>query len=266
MKRNRLWQSFRLLLVFYIIGGIVLYFLQDLIIFHPKALPEKYSFKFKQPFKELNIKPGNGRNLNIVQFFPKEKAKGVVLYFHGNMTNIERYARYAPMFTKNNYEVWMIDYPGYGKTTGKRTEQMMYDDGILFYELATKQTPAENIFLYGKSLGTGVASYVASNKPCKQLILETPYYSMTSMSRHYVPIYPQALMKYSFPINEYLQKVNVPVTIFHGTADEIIPYKQSSKLKKELPHVDLFTVPRGTHNNLYRFPGVIQKIDSLLAG
>jgi alpha-beta hydrolase superfamily lysophospholipase len=266
MKRKKLWRSFRVLLISYIIGGIVLYFLQDLIIFHPKALPENYSFRFKQAFKEINISPGENRNLNIVQFFPKEKTKGIVLYFHGNMTNIERYAQYAPAFTKNNYEVWMIDYPGYGKTTGKRTEQAMYDDGILFYELAIKKTSAENIIIYGKSLGTGVASYLASTRPCQQLILETPYYSMTSMTRHYVPVYPASLMKYSFPINEYLQKVKVPVTVFHGTSDEVIPYKQSAKLKNETPDIDLIPVPGGKHNNLYRFPGVIQKLDSLLAG
>jgi pimeloyl-ACP methyl ester carboxylesterase len=136
----------------------------------------------------------------------------------------------------------------------------------LFYELAIKKTSAENIIIYGKSLGTGVASYLASTKPCKQLILETPYYSMTSMTRHYVPVYPATLMKYSFPINEYLQKVKVPVTVFHGTSDEVIPYKQSTKLKNETPDIDLITVPGGKHNNLYRFPGVIQKLDSLLAG
>ena len=265
MKRKKLWRSFRLLLIIYVIGGIVLYFLQDLIIFHPKVLPENYSFKFNQSFKEVNIKTGS-RNLNIVQFVPKQKAKGIVLYFHGNKNNIERYAQYAPVFTKNNYELWMIDYPGYGKTTGDRTEQTLYDDGIIFYALATEKSSPENIVIYGKSLGTGVASYVASNKSCKQLILETPYYSMTSMTRHYVPIYPAALMRYTFPINEYLQKLKIPVTIFHGTSDIVVPYKQSLKLKRELPQIDLITLPGGTHNNLYRFPAVIQKIDSLLAG
>ena len=142
----------------------------------------------------------------------------------------------------------------------------MYDDSMLFYELAVKKTAKENIIIYGKSLGTGVASWLASRVGCRQLILETPYYSMTSMTRHYVPIYPASLMRYSFPVNEYLQHVKVPVTIFHGTSDEVIPYKQSAKLKEELNRIDLITVPRGRHNNLYSFPVVIQKLESLLAG
>ena len=266
MRRKKLWRVVRLLIIGYITGGVVLYFLQDLIIFHPKPLAANYSFKFDQPFKEINIRTADDRNLNIVQFFPKEKPKGIVLYFHGNMTNVERYARYAPTFTKNNYEVWIIDYPGYGKTTGKRKEQTMYDDSMLFYNLAIDSMNQKDIIIYGKSLGTGVASWLASKKSCQQLILETPYYSMTSMTQHYVPIYPASLLRYSFPVNEHLQNVKVPATIFHGTADEVIPYKQSLNLKKEFPKVNLITVPGGRHNNLYRFPDVIQKLDSLLAG
>ena len=266
MNKKKLWRAFGILLGIYVIGGVVSYFLQDLIIFHPKKLPFNHSFHFNQPFKEINISPDGQRNLNIVQFLPGKKIKGIVLYFHGNMTNIERYARFATYFTSNDYEVWMIDYPGYGKTTGKRNEKTMYEDALLFYKLARERTPAENIIIYGKSLGTGVASYLASSKSCKKLILETPYYSMTSMSQTYVPIYPARLLRYTFPTNEYLKAVKVPVIIFHGTEDEVIPYKQSLKLKKQFPWIDLVTVPKGKHNNLYQYRAVIQKLDSLLAG
>jgi fermentation-respiration switch protein FrsA (DUF1100 family) len=89
---------------------------------------------------------------------------------------------------------------------------------------------------------------------------------MTSMTRHYVPIYPARLLRYSFPSFQYLKEVIAPVTIFHGTSDEVIPYSQSMKLKKELPDINLITVPNGKHNNLYNFSAVIQKLDSLLAG
>jgi len=266
MNKKKLWRAFRILLGIYVVGGVVLYFLQDLIIFHPKKLRLNHSFNFNQPFKEINISPDGQRNLNIVQFLPEKKAKGIVLYFHGNMTNIERYARFALYFTRNDYEVWMVDYPGYGKTTGRRSEKTMYADALSFYKLAMEKTTAENIIIYGKSLGTGVASYLASSKPCKTLVLETPYYSMTSMSQTYVPIYPARLLRYTFPTNEYLKVAKVPVIIFHGTGDEVIPYKQSLKLKDEFPGIELITVPKGKHNNLYQYPAVTQKLESLLAG
>lgn len=266
MNRKKLWPIVRILLIIYVMGGIVLFFLQDLIIFHPRSLPLSHRFNFSQPFKEVNISPDGKRNINILQFFPERSAKGIVLYFHGNMTNIERYAKFASYFTKNDFEVWMIDYPGYGKTTGRRSEKTMYEDALLLYNLATEKTAAENIIIYGKSLGTGVASYLASLKPNKKLILETPYYSMTSMSHNYVPIYPASLLRYNFPTNEYLTKVKSPVIIFHGTDDEVIPYKQSLQLKKKIPGIELITVPNGKHNNLYEFPAVTQKLDSLLTG
>jgi len=85
------------------------------------------------------------------------------------------------------------------------------------------------------------------------------------MARTYAPLYPSNLIRYSFPTNHYLQKVKVPITIFHGTSDEVIPYKQSQKLKTEFPQIDLVSVPDGFHNNLYTYPAVIQKLDSLLA-
>lgn len=266
MKKKKLWKALRILLLAYIAIGIVLYFLQDLIIFHPKKLPAHHVFKFNPPFREINNNPGDGRNLNIIQFLPAEKAKGIVLYFHGNKNNIERYAQFAPVFTKNKYEVWMIDYPGYGKSTGKHSEKNMYADALLFYQLAKSKTAAEEIIIYGKSLGTGVASYLASKKPCQQLILETPYYSMTSMTQNYVPIYPATLLRYSFPVNEYLKDLKIPITIFHGTSDEVIPYRQTLKLKKEFPAIQLIAIPGGKHNNLYLYPIVLQKLDSLLAG
>ena len=84
------------------------------------------------------------------------------------------------------------------------------------------------------------------------------------MARNYAPLYPVSLMRYSFPVYQYLKSVKTPITIVHGTADKVVPYKQSQKLKKEIPAIELIIVPDGTHNNLYQFPAVIQKLDSLL--
>src|SRR3712207_5290639 len=83
------------LITFYITSGAVLYLIQDLLFFHPKKLPATYRYTFKEPFNELNINVED-RNLNVVQFTTTLPPKGIVLYFHGNMRNIERYANQAP--------------------------------------------------------------------------------------------------------------------------------------------------------------------------
>jgi hypothetical protein len=133
------------------------------------------------------------------------------------------------------------------------------------YNLAAKEISEDSIIIYGKSIGTGVASYVASNKNCQQLILETPYYSIPSLAKHYFPIYPvNWMIKYSFPIHHYLKKVKSPITIFHGTEDEVVPYKQSKWLKEENKKIELITIQGGEHNNLATYTLFQKKMDSLL--
>lgn len=247
--------------------GLALYYLQGKLMFHPEPLSQDYQFTFSEPFKEVNIPMTDEINLNLIQFFPKNSVrKGVVLYFHGNRENIKRYEKYVSNFTKNGYEVWMSDYPGYGKSTGERTEKLMNNEAIQVYKLAHSIFSADSIIVYGKSLGTGVASYVASQQKIKRLILETPYYSIPSLFSSYAPIYPTYRMShFKFPVGEYLKEVSAPITIFHGTSDQVISYRQASKLKKVLkPKDEFITIENGTHNNLNDFPIFQEKLDSLL--
>lgn len=250
----------------YVAGGTILYFLQEKILFHPEKLPAAYIFEFNIPFKEIYLPVNQEKSLSIVQFtVPDSVCKGVVLYFHGNRKNIERYAPYAKNFTGNNYEVWMMDYPGFGKATGTRSEQIMYDDAAIIYQLARSRFAKDSILIYGKSIGTGVAAQLAAMKDCKRVILETPYYSVDALMEHYAFIYPVgAMAKYHFPNNAYLKKIESPITLFHGTKDEVIPYEQSLRLIKENPGVQLVAIDKGRHNNLNDSPLFHQQLDSLL--
>jgi alpha-beta hydrolase superfamily lysophospholipase len=263
---QKLARAAKIAAVVYVAAGLLLYFLQEKILFHPKELTPGHVFNFKQPFKEVNLAINNETNLNIVQFtVPDSLRKGLVLYFHGNRKNIERYAPYASIFTRSGYELWMMDYPGFGKSTGKLSEKMLYEDAAVIYSLARSRFQKDSIIIYGKSIGTGVASWLASTHDCKRLVLETPYYSIDALLRHYAFIYPVAWMtKYHFPNNEYFKSVEAPITIFHGTDDEVIPYRQAVKLAKENPGVNLVTVEGGRHNNLNDLPLFRHELTGLL--
>jgi alpha-beta hydrolase superfamily lysophospholipase len=101
-----------------------LYYLQERFLFHPEKLSNAYVYHFKVPFEELNIPFSSTDTLNMVRFFPEDSVRrGVVVYFHGNKENIERYAKFAGNFTKHGFEVWIEEYPGFGKSTGERTEK-----------------------------------------------------------------------------------------------------------------------------------------------
>ena len=246
--------------------GTALYFLQDKFIFHPKKLPADYQYQFDIPFRQIDLPVNREKNLSIVQFtVPDSIRRGIVLYFHGNRENINRYAKYVKNFTDQQYEVWMLDYPGYGKSTGPRTEKILYEDAMLLYKMAIGKTAADSIIIYGKSLGTGIASQLASVRDCKKLILETPYYSMTALARHYFFIYPVVPMsKYKFPTNEYFNYIKSPIYIFHGTKDRVIPYRQARRLAAQFSSVTLYTIPKGGHNNLNSFPLFKKELTFLL--
>ncbi len=265
--RRRLRRSFLIAVFIYITGGIALYFLQDRILFRPVSLKKDHKYDFPQKHKDINILINEGSNLNIVQFLPFDSiSKGVILYFHGNKKNISRYAEYTSIFTRNGYEVWMIDYPGFGKSTGKFNEQNLYDWASHMYDFARSKFSADSIIIYGKSMGTGIAAELASRRNSKRLILETPYYDFPSVIKHYLPIYPvDRMIHYKLRTNEYLKKISVPVTIFHGTKDRTITYRNAQCLKKFLKLGDEFiTIEGGRHNDLYSFKEVIVKLDSIL--
>src|SRR5687767_12391770 len=99
-------------LTVYLCGGLLLYLVQDQLIFHPQSLPKDHRFSFAQSFEEMNL-PYGKENLNIVKFKTTGPRKGIVLFFHGNMKNMEHYKQYPPLFTKNGFDIWMIDYPGF---------------------------------------------------------------------------------------------------------------------------------------------------------
>ncbi|MBC7867519.1 MAG: alpha/beta fold hydrolase [Gloeobacteraceae cyanobacterium ES-bin-316] len=267
-KNNKWLRRLKIFVLIYCSLGIALYYLQEKILLHPKKLESSYVFRFDQPFEELNIPFSKTDTVNVIKFFPKDSVrKGVVLYFHGNKNNVEHYAAFAPAFTKHGYEVWMPDYPGFGKSSGEVAEKKLYSIAYELQKMAAAKYGPDSLVIYGKSLGTAVAAYAASVKPCKQLILETPYYSIPSLFRSYAFMYPASMMSnYKLPTYQFLQEVGVPVTVFHGTGDWVVPYRTGVRLKRFLKEKDVFIkIPKGSHNNLGESPIYKKALDSLLS-
>ena len=118
--------------IFYFVGAIVLlsvvaYLLQDKFIFKPEKLSQNFQFKYDAPFKELNFDVAPGVRINGLHFF-REDSKGIILYIHGNTRSIKGWAKYARDFYRYNYDVVLVDYRGFGKSTGKRAEEKMMQD------------------------------------------------------------------------------------------------------------------------------------------
>ncbi len=235
--------------------GASLYFLQEKLLFLPTTLPQDYTYQFEYPFEEVFLNTSEAAVINAIHF-KAEHPKGVILYFHGNAGDLSRWGTIAEFFVANHYDVFIMDYRTYGKSTGALSEQAFYNDAQYCYDYLLKQYSESDITLYGRSLGTGIATYLASKHQPKQLILETPYYSILDVAKQRFPIFPiKPLLKYKFPSNEFIKNVECSITIFHGTDDSVVPYSSAKKLYAAVPEHDIefITIKNGEHNNLIDF-------------
>lgn len=265
MKKINIRRILSLVLAVYLVIGVSLYFFQKKLIFHPEVLAPDYKFTYEVPFEELHIRI-NDRELLSAVLLKADTARGIVIYFHGNARNISRYSRKTRDFIRNGYSVLMMDYPTYGKSTGVLTEEAMYANALRMYQVARKSFPPDSIIIYGRSLGTAVATQLASVRDCRRLVLEAPYYNLTDMAQRLAPIYPCGLMlNYKFPTNEYLPEVTSPVTIIHGSDDHTVPLSSGKKLEKLLKPGDRFIVINGAdHHNLDVYTRYHQAVDLAL--
>ena len=245
-----------IIVIAYIIISVALYYLQDYMLFKPEKLPQDFQFYYEnQDTKEYNLETRDGAIINGLRFIPKGESRGVVLYLKGNSQSIKGWGKFAVDFTRLNYNVLMVDYRGFGKSTGRRTQKNIKRDLQEVYNKIKEQTTEDRIILYGRSLGSGFATKLASINNPKMLILESPYYSLTKVTARYAPFMPLSLlMKYPLPTYKWLRYVRCPVHIIHGTNDKLIPYKTSLKLSKINPDLTrLHTVIGGGHKNLNNF-------------
>jgi len=251
--KQTLKKALYILISVYLMLGFALTVFQEKLLFLPTQLEQDFKFEFQYPFEELFLKPDRETIINALHF-KAENPKGVILYFHGNADNLSRWGTIVTYFVKRNYDVLIPDYRTYGKSKGKLSEAVFYTDAQYCYDYLLEQYPEDHITLYGRSLGTGIASKIAADNTPKQLILETPYYSIADVANHRIPMFPVSrLLKYKFPTYKYLSKVNCPITIFHGTEDRVVPYSSGDKLRTTNKTIDFITIKGGKHNNLVTF-------------
>jgi pimeloyl-ACP methyl ester carboxylesterase len=231
------------------------YFLQDLFIFKPEKLHPDFEFKYDIPFKELNFDVAPGVRINGLHFY-RDKPKGLILYFHGNSRSIKGWAKYARDFYRYDYDVVLVDYRGFGKSTGKRNETDMLNDMQFVYETLASQYTEEHLIVYGRSLGSGFATKLASDNHPRYLILDAPYYNFTRVVERFLPILPiRFVLRYQLRTDKWIRKVKCPVYIIHGTKDWLIPIRHSQQLQKLNPKkLTLIRIHGGSHNNLPKFP------------
>lgn len=223
--------------------------------FKPEKLPSDFQFKYEaQNVQEHNLYIGDDVRINGVHF-SVPKPKGIVLYLKGNSRSIKGWGKFAVDFNRLGFDVAMMDYRGFGKSTGKRSEKGIKSDLQRIYDILKSRVKEGHIIIYGRSMGSGFAAKLASNNNPKMLILESPYYSMKKAAKRYIPFLPASLIL-RFPLTTYkwIKYVKCPIKIIHGTKDRLIPFKSSLGLANIRPEITrLYSVIGGGHNNLHTF-------------
>jgi uncharacterized protein len=259
-----------LLLVICVYVGICVlyYFLQERFIFVSLNFPEKFRPCITSAHKEIIMHtPYNGIIHGLLIHNPD--AKGLIFYLHGNTGNLKRWQFMAEELSHFGYDVFAFDYRGYGASSGKRSEAKMHRDAEHCFDEMLKQYHDKPVIIYGRSLGAAFATRLAARRKCECVVLETPFYNMHQTGKYYLPFIPiKLLLRYRFRSDLYIQNIEAPIYIFHGTSDRVVPHEHAQKLyhraKEAARQVEMTTINGGKHSNLNSFPLFRKKLEILL--
>jgi hypothetical protein len=245
-------------LVIYILLLAFYFFFQERLIFVPlTALERDSKVMLGSEFKEYHLQATDGGIIHAIHITAPHP-RGCVLYFHGNTGCMRRWGAIAEELTSYGFDVFLPDYRGYGKSRGKRTESLLFQDALLCYEQVKAGYAEANICVYGRSLGSGMASWLAGQVTPGAVVLETPYNNLIDVARFHSRIIPIKLfLRYTFRNDVYLLKCKAPLLIAHGTKDKIVPYRLGLRLFngiKDTVRCKMLTIPGGHHGDLNGFP------------
>lgn len=205
-------------------------------------------------YEEVFIRTGDEARI-CAWYVPCQGAEATLLIFHGNAGNIgDRVELLRVYHDKWRVNQMIVDYRGYGKSSGKVSEHGTYEDGraAVRYLASDKGVSAKSLILFGESLGSAVAVQTAMESPCAGLILESPFTSVRDMAEVHYPILGRLIpLSIRYDSIGKIGKFHVPLLILHGDRDAIVPYEQGKRLfgAANEPKT-FFTVRDAGHNDI----------------
>ena len=222
----------------------------------------------KLPFEDVRITTEDGETL-AAWWVPAAPARGAVLLFHGNAGSIADRIAYLPHFNAMGYAVLLVDYRGYGASTGKPSEAGTYRDADAAWRWLAAQQKLQpvDIVVVGESLGGAVAAELAARVQPGALLLVSTFTSATDLGAQIYPWLPvRWISRYRYDTLGHLQKFKGAVLIAHSRDDEIVPFAHGERLYAAATGVRSFLEMRGGHNDSYLFsrPAWVQAVDDFL--
>jgi len=239
----------------WVLLSLMLYLFQPKFIYFPhndiEATPDLISLDYE----DLILTTSDGVEINA-WWIPNPNARATLLFLHGNAGNISHRLESIKIFYQLSLSVLIIDYRGFGKSTSKPSEQGTYIDAetAWHYLLNEKKINPDEIIIFGRSLGGGVATWLAEKYASSGLIIESSFTSIADIGRHYYPYLPTRLLaRIKYPLINRMSKIRTPVLIIHSADDEVVPYKFGRQLfdeaLKETTRPKIFLDIVGGHND-----------------
>lgn len=221
---------------------------QTELIFEPIPLAQDYQFKVPETVQEVFINVAPDAVLN--GFYHKSsKSPLLLLYFQGNAKNLQNFLDNHNVLLDWEYNVLVTDYRGFGKSTSAIDgEQKMYEDAESIYDYAVQLGyESDNIILYGYSMGTSMAAYLATKKAAKAVILESPYSSIAEIS-----IFGDRAPAYQLNTAKRADEITIPTLLIHGELDDIITPDHSERILANLQTTqkEMVVISGGGHGDL----------------
>ncbi|MBM3195086.1 MAG: alpha/beta hydrolase [Chlamydiae bacterium] len=249
-----------------------LYQNQERFIFEIRTLDKDHRFHFTIPYEELTIQASDLKTpLSAIHFKTKEPKRGIVLFLHGSGTNINEIPQALPeKILDKGYDFYTFDYRGFGKSSGKVTEQDLLNDSMFIYQNLVQQYGEKNVVLYGRSLGTSLATFIASQHSPKHLLLEAPFHSMLDMAVLDQPYLPQTaienILAFHLRTDLWIPNVKTKVTFAHGDKDDWVPIEEANRLYEKVSsrHKDFTLFKDWGHDHFCDHPEFDDLLDRVL--
>ncbi len=250
----------------YILLCVLMYVFQDRLLFHPqpKSLAETAAFLEQHPdFDTLCLVMDDKTRISV--FLSKNGSPSakqpLVIYFGGNAEEVSHLAAYKDEFAP--CMLALVNNRGFGRSSGSPSEKSMFSDALTIFD-QLKLLPGidpENIIIVGRSIGTGVATYLSSKRPVAATILITPYESMTAVAKEKYPFVPiHLLLRHPFASEVYAETIHTPVLALIAKHDAVIPAPHAYSLLKHWKGESSFLEVEADHNSIMHDEAVWNKI------
>ncbi len=244
-----------------VIGAMLLG--QESLLFYPEKLPPNVSFN-KPDVVERQI-PVPGAVLSALHFH-QPNAKGLIFFLHGNAGNLDIWLPSTEFYRRAGYDLFMIDYRGFGKSTGRiSSEAQLHADVLAAWQSVAGEYSGRPIVIYGRSLGSGLATKLASEVDAALLVLVSPYSSFVQLAKDHFPWVPSFATRYPMRTDEWLPKVSEPIFMIHGARDTLVNVAHGKQLKALRPDAELLVLPDAGHNDVHHVPAYSEALAAKLS-